>query len=126
MFDDHLGGTMERRNFFTSKETQCKCGCGLDITYRLRDKLNYLRQLYGGPIHVTSGARCKTYNSKVGGVPKSRHIKGLAADLSFDNLSSQQKIELIECATGTFRGIGIYPNFMHVDLRIEHGFWVGT
>ncbi len=35
-----------------------------------------------GPIHITSGYRCIRHNAEVGGVPKSRHLIGAAADIA--------------------------------------------
>lgn len=34
-----------------------------------------------GPLHVNSGFRCGKVNAAVGGVPTSRHVLGLAADV---------------------------------------------
>lgn len=43
--------------------------------------LNPIRELYGKPIIVSSGYRCKALNDKVGGVANSQHLTGCAADL---------------------------------------------
>lgn len=42
--------------------------------------LDMVRVHMGKPIFVNSGYRCKKLNEKVGGVQKSMHTKGLAAD----------------------------------------------
>lgn len=34
-----------------------------------------------GRVTITSGYRCKELNARVGGVPKSHHLQGLAADI---------------------------------------------
>jgi hypothetical protein len=47
--------------------------------------LQPLRDIYGSPIHVNSGFRCKAVNQKVGGVTTSQHTTGEAADISCDN-----------------------------------------
>ena len=44
------------------------------------------RAKYGRPIVITSGYRCAKLNAAVGGVPKSYHIKGMAADIRIDNI----------------------------------------
>lgn len=43
--------------------------------------LDPLRKLWGQPIIVTSGFRCTKLNRAVGGVAKSQHTKGQAADI---------------------------------------------
>ena len=43
--------------------------------------LDPLRKLWGQPIIVTSGFRCTKLNRLVGGVAKSQHTKGQAADI---------------------------------------------
>ena len=47
-----------------------------------REVLEPLRQHYGQPIRITSGYRCEELNSAVGGVRRSQHMLGEAADLS--------------------------------------------
>ena len=44
------------------------------------------RAKYGRPIVITSGYRCAKLNAAVGGVPKSYHTKGMAADIRIDNI----------------------------------------
>ena len=43
------------------------------------------RELFGKPIHVTSGFRSLAVNKAVGGVPKSQHLLGQAADITVLN-----------------------------------------
>lgn len=43
--------------------------------------LDPLRKLWGKPVIVTSGFRCAKLNRAVGGVAKSQHTKGQAADI---------------------------------------------
>lgn len=65
----------------STKETTCKCGCGLNVTPKFLFILNQIRTEYGKPIIVLSGARCPTHNAKIGGAKNSSHCEGLAADL---------------------------------------------
>ena len=44
--------------------------------------LDEIRTEFGYPITVTSGYRCPTVNTLVGGVPNSKHTLGLAADIT--------------------------------------------
>lgn len=47
--------------------------------------LNPVREIYGSPIIISSGYRCKALNEKVGGVANSQHLTGCAADLVPDH-----------------------------------------
>lgn len=106
--------------FFPPSETQCKCGCGLDIKDSLRDALNVLRGRVGGPLKVVSGARCEDYNRSVGGAPRSLHLVGYAADIAWP-VTPAERHRLVVLASPVFSGLGFYENFVHLDLRhYEH------
>lgn len=54
--------------------------------------LDPLRKLWGNPIIVTSGFRCAKLNRAVGGVAKSQHMKGQAADIrTVENTTMENK-----------------------------------
>lgn len=44
--------------------------------------LDPLREAWGHPLRVTSGYRCPQLNKAVGGVPRSQHMLGQAADVT--------------------------------------------
>lgn len=81
--------------------------------------LDIVRVYIGKPILVNSGYRCKKLNEMVGGVQKSMHTKGLAADFRtgekedistmFEFLKKNQKefkiIELIKYSTFIHMGV---------------------
>ena len=68
---------------FKVSEFTCKCGCGKNnIDQRVLDMAETIRKTLGVPVHVNSGCRCEKHNKAVGGVKSSKHLKGLAADLS--------------------------------------------
>ncbi len=52
-----------------------------NLTALVDNVLDPLRELYGKPIHVSSGYRCPRLNKAVGGVASSQHLTGQAADL---------------------------------------------
>lgn len=86
----------------TWRETVCRCGdCGLNITNQFFNTLNDLREDYGKPIIVLSGARCLEHNTKVGGAKASAHVEGRAVDLertpsleAFCSLDNLEKYDL--------------------------------
>ena len=68
---------------FKVSEFSCKCGCGFNIIdQRVLNIAQTIRDALGVPVKVNSGCRCEKHNKNVGGVNGSKHIKGLAADLS--------------------------------------------
>lgn len=81
--------------------------------------LDMVRVHMGKPILVNSGYRCKKLNDMVGGVQKSMHIRGLAADfrtrekedikIMFEFLkANQKKFKIIELIN--------YKTFIHVGV----------
>jgi len=101
--------------YFSNKETQCKCGCGLNIKEELLNKLNEARELAGIPFTITSGARCQSHNDTVGGSKTSSHVIGLAVDISAKT-SSQKFVIVKALMEAGFTRIGIAKTFVHVDI----------
>lgn len=107
---------------FSLHEFQCKDGSELvKLDEKLITKLQQLREKIGKPISVHSGYRTPAYNKKCGGSPKSQHMEGTAADISVVGIVPKKLAELAE-AIG-FDGIGIYPTFVHVDVRGFRARW---
>ena len=70
---------------FAKYEFRCPCGNGSGYpggvtNAKLLTILEGLRSYYGKPVTITSGQRCASYNSRVGGVSNSAHKTGKAAD----------------------------------------------
>jgi len=112
---------------FDKSEFVCKCGCGkYNLNPVLLDALQRLRDYIGYPIYINSGCRCEKHNKVVGGVKNSLHVRGKAADIRVDELSPQElaksAMEIKEFRDG---GIGIYTNFVHVDVRGRKARWRG-
>ena len=55
-----------------------------NLNYTIR-RLEEIRVGYGKPIIVNSCYRCDELNKLVGGVKDSKHVKGLAVDLKWDD-----------------------------------------
>ena len=112
---------------FDKSEFVCKGGCGkYNLNPVLLDALQRLRDYIGYPIYINSGCRCEKHNKAVGGVKNSLHVRGKAADIRVDELSPQElaksAMEIKEFRDG---GIGIYTNFVHVDVRGRKSRWRG-
>ena len=110
---------------FSREELQCRCCGQLMIDSLLLDGLEALRALSGVPVVVHAGYRCARHNAEVGGVPRSEHTLGMAADIHLPGMSLQRMYELAssipQFAEG---GIGVYDgNFLHVDVREHRARW---
>lgn len=100
---------------FSNSEFSCKCGCGFDdISLELVAVLQAIRDITG-PLKINSGCRCEAYNKSIGGKELSAHPDGDAADLHC--ISSTMRFQIIDTALqlGVSR-IGVYKNFIHLDL----------
>lgn len=101
---------------FKVKEFACKDGADeIYIDSDLVSKLELLREYVDCAIVITSGYRTTTYNKKVGGADNSYHVKGKAADITCKKFNPTE-IGLVAAALG-FKGVIIYKNFTHVDVR---------
>ena len=111
---------------FTLEEFACRCqspGCTNQIKLDLVYRLQKLRDLCGFPLSVTSGYRCKLHNSAVGGAPGSKHLEGIAADISWMNKTPEEKHTMLRHAVPLFNGIGLHKQFLHVDIRAAQTVW---
>jgi uncharacterized protein YcbK (DUF882 family) len=81
---------------FTRDEFACGCGCGFDdIDPLIVSTLQRLRDEVQRPVIVNSGCRCKSHNAAVKGSKSSQHLRGKAADIKIEGLTSIQIIDVI-------------------------------
>lgn len=87
----------------------------------LATNLEILRKHLGKPISITSGYRSTDHNAKIGGAKNSTHVKGKAADIKvsgFSPLAVYNAIEgLIKSGKMKEGGLGLYPTWVHYDIR---------
>lgn len=73
------------------------------------------------PITIVSGYRSPAWNRRVGGAAMSRHLFGDAVDIAVDRLDPGEvyRVALALHQAGRVRwgGIGVYPGWVHLDLR---------
>jgi len=104
--------------YFKRHETACEC-CGdnhMDAGFML--ELGMLRHECQFPFIVTSGYRCKKRNEEVGGKPNSTHLKGYAVDIKLPSNTADMH-KLLKSATAMSFNIGIYPESIHLDIRLD-------
>ncbi len=104
---------------FSLREFQCPCCHAVMLHPRLAAALQRLRTARGGPVVITSGYRCARRNAEAGGVPHSRHMRGLAADIAAPRAEQERLRELARAAG--FTKIIAYParSFMHLEISDE-------
>ncbi|MDI5890621.1 D-Ala-D-Ala carboxypeptidase family metallohydrolase [Halomonas rhizosphaerae] len=104
---------------FARHEFACSCGCGFDtIDAATLEILETVRQHFGRPVTVTSGARCRDYNASVGGASQSQHLFGRAADIKIQGHPAMIVADFIE-ENFPHASIGRYLTFTHVDTRTD-------
>ena len=122
MFNDDL--TTEH---FSPDEMRCSCGkigAHPENIKKLFARLEELRRLARSPIHITSGYRCPEDNANTDGAAKhSYHLIDGAADIYCDNLTPEELAQLAR--ESGFKGLGIYPDRIHVDIRSNPYEWRG-
>lgn len=103
--------------YFKDEEFQCNCGCGMDISDKLKAVVFRMREDAQVPFVITSGARCIPWNSVVGGKPHSAHTEGLAVDISYKDSRTAYAIEHAAHAHGIKRiGRNHRQKFIHIDI----------
>jgi uncharacterized protein YcbK (DUF882 family) len=108
------------------KNTPVPCELLPNVT-RLADQLQVLRDHLGISIHVNSGYRTKAYNTSVGGSPKSQHLEAKAADITTTKHTPKQLAAIVKKLIREGKmlqgGVGIYPSFVHYDIRGTEARW---
>ena len=90
-------------------------GSGQLMDTKLLNMIDEAREIYGKPIHVTSGYRTEAHNRKVGGVDSSSHLKGLAIDVAC--VRSDDRFKMLNALLEVgFNRIGIAGTFIHIDI----------
>lgn len=123
---------MKLTNNFNLDEFACKDGTypkgiALENVKELANNLQVLRDYLGVPIIINSGFRSVKYNDKIGGVKSSQHLIGKAGDIRTATHTPKQIAKAIEHLIETKKmkqgGIGIYPTFVHYDIRGTKARW---
>jgi uncharacterized protein YcbK (DUF882 family) len=93
----------------------------------LAGQLQILRDYLKEPVRINSAYRHPNYNKRIGGAPDSMHVRAMAADITVKSKTPKQvkaTIErLIKLKKLKFGGIGLYPGFVHVDIREAYARW---
>ena len=116
-------------NEFNSKDGAEMPAEVLKNVIELACDLQTIRDAAGCAIHINSAYRSPAHNKRIGGVSNSKHVKGLAADLTSRNHTPVELYELIESLINNGKisqgGLGIYNSFVHYDRRGTKARWDG-
>lgn len=124
-------GTQLTKNF-NLDEFQSKDGAPMpkDVEKNIRElakNLQVIRNYFNLPLSISSGYRSPAHNSKIGGAKDSQHKYGRAADFSISGKSPIEVAKVIEdlIAAGKIKqgGLGIYPTWVHYDIRGTKARW---
>lgn len=96
----------------------------MDVNPSVTEKLSTIQATRSNPLDITSGYRSPAYNAAVGGAKKSQHTHRNAVDVSTRGMSQAEVRALAEEASRVgFRGIGIYSDSLHFDVREKAAVW---
>ena len=119
-------GDVKISNNFKVKEFACKDGSDVVfVSPELVFVLQKIRDYFGKAVNVNSGYRTPTYNQKVDGAFYSQHLYGTAADIYIKGISPKEIADCAETLLFNTGGIGIYNNFVHIDVRKSKSRWNG-
>jgi uncharacterized protein YcbK (DUF882 family) len=111
---------------FQLSEFDCNDGTPVPIELQdnvelLAQNLQVLRDELGEPLTILSGYRSPAWNKKVGGKKASYHMKAMASDLTCKSKTPKQLHAIIERLIAEKKmkqgGLGLYPGFVHYDVR---------
>lgn len=110
------------------KVNEFRCKDNSDVIFiapELVELLQRIRDHYGKAVNINSAYRTPAYNKKVGGATYSQHQYGTAADIRINGVKPKDLAAYIETLMPNSGGIGIYPTFVHVDIRPAKSRWNG-
>ena len=93
------------------------------ISDKLVALLQQIREHFGRPVVISSAYRTAEHNAKVGGVSRSQHLYGTAADIVVMGAEPLEVAQYAEFLQPDCGGIGVYKSFTHVDVRETRSRW---
>ena len=92
--------------------------------------LQLLRNRLNTPLHINSAYRSPVHNRRVGGAEHSKHLLGIAVDITSKNKTPRQLYKIISKMIRDEKikegGLGLYKGFVHYDTRGTRARWNKT
>lgn len=123
---------MQLTTNFSLYEFACRDGTPVPEKYinnvkELATNLQVLRDYLGESVHINSSYRHPAYNKKIGGKPASKHLTAEAGDITTKSKTPKQLAAVIEKLIAEKKmkqgGLGVYPGFVHYDIRGTKARW---
>lgn len=120
-------GTKYIAKNFQVKEFACEDGSDtIFISPSLVELLQKIRDHFGKAVNLNSGFRTQAHNNKIPNAGKySQHLYGKAADIRITGVKPKDIAAYVETLIPNTGGIGIYKDFVHVDVRKDKSRWNG-
>ena len=117
------GGNKVSANFRV-REFACRDGADIiPIDMELVNVLQNVRDHFNAPVTINSAYRTPAYNRKVGGAKASRHMRGVAADITVKGVAPAKVYAYLNGLYPGKYGLGKYPTFTHIDTRPNKARW---
>lgn len=109
------GADLRLSDNFTLGEFACKDGSDIAMVHpALVALLQVVRDHYQKPVRINSAYRTKAYNASIGGAKASKHVLGMAADITVKGVKPDELADFLEEFDPG--GLGRYNTFTHVDV----------
>ncbi len=110
---------------FSRSEFACNCGLCPQraVDSELLTLLEGLREYFLQEVTITSGWRCEAHNKAVGGLPASKHLEGIAADIIVNGTPPDKVHYYLDKTYPDEMGLGKYSKFTHIDVRDHKARW---
>lgn len=119
-------GNKQLADHFQVKEFRCRDNTDtVFVSAELVHILEQIRVHFGKAVNVNSGYRTEAHNKAEGGSPNSQHKYGMAADVAIKSVAPKDIAAYAEKLLPGRGGIGIYKNFVHIDVRANKSRWNG-
>lgn len=111
-------GDKQLTNHFKVREFRCRDGSDpIFIAEGLPEVLEQIRSHFEKATKISSAYRTATHNKKEGGSTYSRHLYGMAADISIEGVTPLEIAKYADKFLGNSGCVGLYKTFVHIDVR---------
>lgn len=107
---------------FSPGEMGCRHCAAVYHWPEFMDPLQHARDQVGRPFRILSAHRCRLHNARVGGAPRSEHLR-LAVDIALAGHDHWALYAAMKQAG--FTGFGFYETFLHADMGRSRQ-WFGS